>query len=70
MTAGQQHVKAEVRYGVMQARYPDGSVLRMKRTVITVDDWRDTPLGRMNVGHVHFMPWEFERIPAPQDMGL
>lgn len=42
--------------GALILTFPDGTRFRSERDVIRVDDWRETPIGRINVGFVHVGP--------------
>lgn len=48
--------KTEVWRGTVTAIYPDGSRWATERTVTTIDDWRETPFGPMNFGHISLGP--------------
>lgn len=55
-------IHAETRYGELSAKYPDGTVVRMKRTVIIETKWRMTVIGWSNLGSITFGRWEYETI--------
>jgi hypothetical protein len=48
-------VTSEIRRGPLVAVYPNGRRFTEERLVITVDDWRDTIIGRVNFGHVQIL---------------
>lgn len=49
-------VKKETWRGPFVARMPDGRAYTTERDVIVVDDWRMTPIGPVNFGHVQLLP--------------